>query len=455
MKNIYLLLYFCFTAGLFAQGSGDNVFEVHALYEVCMTIQTEDSNCGDNFCTIINLTDNKLNCPSIQNGDLPTENLQVTAQVLDIIPNCCNGWDQDCQDILERVQDQLNDGGSGFDIDQRGSNRILVDRLLNVPAYYESYRSHFCDLMQDNFRPARLHAIIDQNKALIEDAVEDDVNSLYRFSDFEDDIGDNGIKALLTDRAATLNQELEDMGGYPEPQAITAMDVVINEFLAVNDSLGTTRDADGETDDWIELYNNTDQAMDLSDVYLSDNGDNLFKWQFPAGTTIPADDYLIVWADEDGGQEGLHASFKLNRDGETIYLSNEDGSSIDSVQYVDQETNVSVSRVPNGTGNFVAQHTTFKFSNDTPTSTSSLAGEVAVELYPNPTDNNLNVEIIGDDIRPYTLNVFTAHGQPVVRDMPTNFNKRSLDVSNLAAGMYLLTVRDVDGRSLTMRFVKK
>jgi len=46
------------------------------------------------------------------------------------------------------------------------------------------------------------------------------------------------------------------------------------------------------------------------------------KWAFPAGTSIPAGDYLIVWADKDDTQAGLHADFKLSAAAESIFLVN-------------------------------------------------------------------------------------------------------------------------------------
>jgi hypothetical protein len=80
--------------------------------------------------------------------------------------------------------------------------------------------------------------------------------------------------------------------------------LVINEFLALNDT--SQADQDDQYDDWIELYNNTGNIIPLNNYFLSDNAENLFKWQFP-DTAIGALGYITVWADEDGGQKGLHA----------------------------------------------------------------------------------------------------------------------------------------------------
>lgn len=439
------------------ESSPTHTYDSLGQYEVCLTVDGQESFCSDTRCYFVDLTDNIYDCTAIINGDLPTDNPQVFLRMLQWSPECCNNWTENCQLILEDLQAWLGGGnddgdGSGFTIDQRDNGRILIERLLDVPAFYEQYRSHFCNLMQNNFTPARYHNLVDQNRELIQDAVEDDANFLYDFDDFLEDTSDDGIKGMLSDRTAYLLNELEETGGCPEPQAIAAMDVVINEFLAINDSLGQQRDAAGETDDWIELYNNSGTDQDLSDVFLSDNPDNKFKWQFAAGTTIAAGEYLIVWCDEDGEQGPLHASFRLNGAGESVFLTNADGSGIDEVTFGEQQTNVSVSRVPNGTGNFMAQHTTFKYSNDTSVSTPDLGDEVTISLFPNPVGQQLSVRITGAN-RQYRGDIISALGQTISRDLP--LTEAGIDVAGLSTGLYLLTVRDEQGRSRTLRFVKQ
>ena len=89
---------------------------------------------------------------------------------------------------------------------------------------------------------------------------------------------------------------------------------------------------------------------------LSDNKDNLRKWAFPENTIIPPKGYLIVWADEDGkAQSGLHANFKLSKNGEIVMLIDKDerGNKIlDSIEFGKQEKDVAYGRVPGGTGEF-------------------------------------------------------------------------------------------------------
>lgn len=70
--------------------------------------------------------------------------------------------------------------------------------------------------------------------------------------------------------------------------------VRINEFMASNGS--TIQDEDGDFEDWIELYNYGNEAVDLSGWGLSDDTAEPMQWTFAAGTEIGAGQHLIVWA---------------------------------------------------------------------------------------------------------------------------------------------------------------
>lgn len=126
----------------------------------------------------------------------------------------------------------------------------------------------------------------------------------------------------------------------------TNTSVVINEFLASNTS--TLADPQGEFDDWIELRNLTGTNINLTGLYLTDEPANPRKWPFPSGTVIPANGYLLVWADEDGlATPGLHANFKLSGDGEQILLIDIDANNnqvLDSITFGAQTTDVSYGR---------------------------------------------------------------------------------------------------------------
>lgn len=126
----------------------------------------------------------------------------------------------------------------------------------------------------------------------------------------------------------------------------------INEFMASNAT--TICDSFGSYSDWIELYNSTDTDMDISGFGISDNLSQPMKYRFPDGTTIAAKGYLVVFCSgNEGMQNGeLHAPFGLRSYGEDVVIANRAGRIIDSYSFKNQETDVSMARMPDGTGEF-------------------------------------------------------------------------------------------------------
>lgn len=148
-----------------------------------------------------------------------------------------------------------------------------------------------------------------------------------------------------------------------KPQlASDSTSIVINEIMAKNNS--TVTDSAGQYEDWVEIYNNSNQAIDISGYFLSDNEYNLNKWSIPQGTILNANDYLIIWADEDGGQGKFHANFKFSANGEALLLLNSSGELINKITFGPQNADISFARMPNGTGNFSPQFPTFSYNNN-------------------------------------------------------------------------------------------
>ncbi|WP_425396206.1 lamin tail domain-containing protein [Aeoliella sp.] len=115
-----------------------------------------------------------------------------------------------------------------------------------------------------------------------------------------------------------------------EQRHLLAADPVISEFLAAND--GTLQDEDGEFTDWIEINNRGDQSIDLAGWYLTDDEENLTKWQFPSHP-LQAGEYLVVFASgKDRGVSGnqFHTNFAASADGEYLALVQPDGQTIAS-----------------------------------------------------------------------------------------------------------------------------
>ncbi len=117
----------------------------------------------------------------------------------------------------------------------------------------------------------------------------------------------------------------------------------INEFMAY----------DSPDPDWIELYNDSDELMDLSgSVLSSEDDDPQDPWVFPKGVTLESKGFLLIYCDN-GVNEGdgeLHASFALERHDGIIYWHDAQGERISAISYAYQNTGISAARSPDGGG---------------------------------------------------------------------------------------------------------
>ncbi len=142
--------------------------------------------------------------------------------------------------------------------------------------------------------------------------------------------------------------------GAPNNAASPPVTVFINEWMADN-TMTLADPADGQFEDWFEIHNPGDQTVDLGGYYLTDNLNNRFQYRVPANGhyTIPPRGFLLVWADEETGQNNtsrpdLHVNFKLSKGGEAIGIFAEDGTPVDYVTFGPQETDVSEGVYPDG-----------------------------------------------------------------------------------------------------------
>jgi len=122
--------------------------------------------------------------------------------------------------------------------------------------------------------------------------------------------------------------------------------VVINEIMSSNTT--TIYDEDGDTPDYIELYNNGTSQVNLLGYYLSDDSLEIKKWQF-GNVIIDPGEYLIVFAsDKDTLLNYWHTNFKISASGEKIILSDSSGSIIDQVDIPASLSDISYGRISDG-----------------------------------------------------------------------------------------------------------
>jgi hypothetical protein len=108
-----------------------------------------------------------------------------------------------------------------------------------------------------------------------------------------------------------------------ENRLLLAAHPVVTEFMASNGS--TLDDGDGNSPDWIEVFNAGDAAVDLVGYRQTDKLDNLSRWSFPQVVLQPKD-YLVIFAsnqeldDYVDAAGNLHTNFALDADGEYLAL---------------------------------------------------------------------------------------------------------------------------------------
>ncbi len=133
---------------------------------------------------------------------------------------------------------------------------------------------------------------------------------------------------------------------------LASAQVVINEIMAKNESF--LADNAGEFDDWIEIYNAGNTAIDLANYIITDGNTS---WQILANnaaeTTVPSEGFILLWADKDPEQGANHIDFKLSSNGELLLLYMPDGTTIvDQIDFGTQNSNLSYGRILDGAATF-------------------------------------------------------------------------------------------------------
>lgn len=137
---------------------------------------------------------------------------------------------------------------------------------------------------------------------------------------------------------------------------IQAQDIVINEVCSSNSTV--LMDCDGDYSDWLELYNLSESDINLKNFTLSDDIEELNKWEFP-NITIPANAYLVVFAsDKDKFQDNeVHTSFKISQSGEALFLCNTNGAIISETDEIYIPTDYSYARIPTNQNAWIVTET--------------------------------------------------------------------------------------------------
>ncbi|MFK7773442.1 MAG: CotH kinase family protein [Saprospiraceae bacterium] len=434
--------------------------------EVCLTTtRLENGNtCEQTRCKEIDLSENPADCQSIIDGSCPYPATDpIFQQTIEEDPFCCsNDWDVFCEIKYQEIENNppvgFNDDVDydiNFPILLDNPDKILIDRILNVPEYRDRYLDICCVMLEKVFNVNEISTRIDEKTNMIRDAVHEDPNYMYTHDFFEYDTGNGtgGGNTKIPSLRYFMNQRFGQLVSHlaatqhncaPAFTNLEFHDLVVNEFIAMNQEGGGIPDAAGEFDDWIEIYNNTFQTINLSGYYLSDDSTNPKKWIFPKGSSIAPGEYLMVWADKDLNQNGLHTDFKLSKTGESLVLSHEDETIIDLVNFGEQTANIAMARIPNGMGEFVFQEPTFQQNNEESNAIKNVSVQAQFSIFPNPTDDFIRIKFQNNyELKDWKVTLTNAIGEKIQEQIFSNNNTSTkLDVQHLPSGIYFLEIQN-------------
>ena len=207
----------------------------------------------------------------------------------------------------------------GIDFDFTGSavtslapgERVVVVR--NMAAFEAAY-----DVVGDEIQVAGEYLMGLDNggeRIILRNADNVDIHNFF-YDDWYPETDGGGFSLNIEDTIADLSQwDLEagwrvsqDVGGSPglPDGGVSPGDILFNEILVNAASAG------GE---WIELRNTTDELIDISGWFLSDDGVDAQKFTLTTGSEIPANGFLVLTE-----SSGFGLGFTLSETGGEIHL---------------------------------------------------------------------------------------------------------------------------------------
>lgn len=130
-------------------------------------------------------------------------------------------------------------------------------------------------------------------------------------------------------------------------------ELIITEVMPSNKT--TIADNNGNYNDYIEIYNKSDKAVDLTGYGLSDDTSKVLKWKFPS-VSIQPKAYLVVFASGEDAKStdlkkgAIHTNFKISAYKGTLVLSDNKGYILDQMTTSETAADSAYARVMDNSG---------------------------------------------------------------------------------------------------------
>lgn len=133
--------------------------------------------------------------------------------------------------------------------------------------------------------------------------------------------------------------------------AMMAMNAMAQENVMFNEVMQSNIDylmvENDYPDSWVELYNPADDAVSLGNWYVGEKADVSKAYRLPAGISIPAKGYFIIYCDKEAN--GVHTDFRIDAGSATLYLFNESKEIVDTLALEEQPApNIAYGRKTDG-----------------------------------------------------------------------------------------------------------
>lgn len=263
----------------------------------------------------------------------------------------------------------------------------------------------------------------------------------YRFVNWEGDFSST-LKSI--NPTFSVNAFLK--ANFEAIPALSSM-IVINEVQVKNNT--TYADESGEFDDWIEIFNPTSSPIDLAGYFISNNLSDSLKWQIPATnpakTTVPANGFLVLWADDDICQGENHLNFKLKETDQLVLMYSDAVTEIQELTFNIVSIDKSYGAETDASSTYVI------FDDPTPNFSNNLSQineqetELDISVFPNPTTGMLHISPLKIENSSPKWSVLDVTGKLIVSGTGLE-----LDITKEKSGLYFLQIENYT----TLRIVK-